>query len=186
MKNLKYILILFFLFGNLYLSNSQEANKTMFSFSFGIGYYGYFSNYSDYGFVSFVDEQLKKPNINLVGDIAFEMDTYIFSFQIALSLVEPTPYEQSSHSEYNLTVGKEFLYRKGFSLEGHIGAGYLTVRERYAPNGPIDLYGTIGFPLRIKANFYMTKNFALGLNPNANFNFDRSIMSINLMGKLRL
>lgn len=185
MKGLKQISFVCILIGSLNTSNCQESRRIMFSVSLGMGYYGYFSNYSDYSYVSFVDEKPKKPNVNIVGDIAFEMDTYIFSCHVALSLVDPIPYEQASHSQYNLTVGKEFLHKKGFSLEGHVGAGYLELRERYAPDGPVFLHETVGFPVRIKANYYLTKNFAIGLNPNANFNFDRSIMSINLMGKLR-
>ena len=182
MKDLRYIL-LFFLFGSFNLVFSQEGDKPKFSISLGIGYYDFLNNSLDYSSVSFIDEPNNETKIKVTGDAAIGIDTYIFSFYFSFSLVEPIAYKQASYSEFNLTVGKEFLTIRRLTLEGHLGIGYFKFKEAYAPNGPIETSGTIGFPLHIKVNYYLTKKFAVGLNPNVNFNFESSIMSINLISK---
>ena len=165
---------------------AQEANKfKLHSVSFGIGYFDNLSSdfYSD---ISFIDEPSKKANLNLNGDLVFKLDDYLFSFYFATSLVETIPFKQNAYSEYNIAIGKAFLNKNWFALEGHLGIGYFEEREQYAPNGPTTSYGTVGFPLRIKANFYLSKHVALGINPNANLNLkDSSIMSINLISQIR-
>ncbi|WP_406682940.1 hypothetical protein N1F78_09610 [Seonamhaeicola sp. MEBiC1930] len=188
MRNVKYLLLSICLFGHICLINGQENHKpeSSFSFSIGLGYFGHMSPGIGYESVSFVDEPNKEPSMSLNGDLAFEIDKYIFSFYFTLGLVDPIPYKQDSYSEYNFTVGKEFFKKGRFAFEGHVGMGYFEQKERYAPDGQIEIYGTVGFPIRIKANFYLTNNIALGLNPNANINFDSSIMSLCLITKLRV
>ena len=184
MKSSWYILVLLLVLLITALSTAQQENKfRLHSVSLGIGYFDYLR--SDLDNVSFIDEPSKKANLNLNGDVAFQLDDYIFSFYFALGLVDPIPYKQSSYSEYNLTIGKVFLNKNWFALEGHLGMGYFEYRERYQPNGPVEPFGGLGFPLRIKANFYLSKHFAIGLNPNANINFDSSILTINLIGQIR-
>ena len=143
-------------------SNAQQENKLrVHSVSIGIGYFNHLSSNFDDG-VSFIDEPPKKANLNINGDLAFVLDDYIFSFYFASSLVELIPYKQSGYSQFNLSIGKEFLTKDWFALEGHLGIGYFESREQFEPNGPIQSYGTLGFPLRIEANFDLSKHFAMG------------------------
>lgn len=162
----------------------QESKFMLHSVSLGIGYFKDISSNFDYE-VSFIDEPQKKANLIINGDLAFVLDDYIFSFYFAASLVELIPYEQSGYSEFNLTIGKAFLTKDWFALEGHLGIGYFESSERFAPNGPVQSYGTVGFPLRIKANFYLSKHLTIGLNPNINLNFDSLIVSFNLISQLK-
>jgi hypothetical protein len=190
MKDIKMILVVSTLMLAMpFLSLAQQEEGIGFSVSFGIGYFGYFSSggiYGDYGNMSFVDEPEKQSQINVNGDIAIRLDSYIFSFYLAKGLIDPIPYKQANYSEYNLTVGKELINNRWFVLEGHIGVGYFQIQEQYSPQEPIENWGSIGFPFRIKANFYINKHFALGLNPNTNFNFsgNSSIASLNIIGQI--
>ena len=170
---------------------AQQEDKLGVSVSFGVGYFGFLSSggvYGDNGSVTFVDEPEKQSQINLNGDVALSLDSYIFSLYFGFGLVDPIPYKQANYAEYNLTIGKEFIKNDWFGLEGHLGVGYFETKERFAPNGPEESFGTVGFPLRVKANVYLSKHFALGINPNANLNIGQnsSIITINFIGQLKL
>lgn len=169
---------------------AQEKSGVGFSVSLGVGYFEFLDSggvYGDYGTVSFVDEPRKQSQINVIGDIALWMDSYIFSLYLGFGQVDPIPYKQANYSEYNLTVGKEFILNNWFALEGHLGVGYFQTEERFSINEPKETFGTVGFPARIKANFYLGKQFAFGLNPNVNINVgnNSSIVTLNIIGQLK-
>ncbi len=171
-------------------SLAQQEDRNGFSVSFGVGYFGFLNSsgfHYDFGNVSFENELEKQSQISLNGDVALHSDSYIFSFYFAKGLIDPIPYKQVNYSEYNLTVGMGISITTWFALEGHVGVGYFKIYEKYGPEQPTEKSGTIGFPFRIKANFYLSKNFAIGINPNANFNFygSSSLACINIISQIR-
>ncbi|WP_242206472.1 hypothetical protein [Aestuariivivens insulae] len=189
MKHVKFnVRVTAFILFMTFFSSAQQEEEPRLSLSFGVGYFGFLSSggvYGDYGNVSFANEPDKQTQINLSGDVALRLDEYIFSFYLGFGLVDPIPYKQANYSEFNITAGKELISNKGFVLEGHFGIGYFQTKEEYS-SGTIETWGNVGFPFRIKANFYLSKHFAIGINPNANFNLGQnsSILSVNLISQI--
>ncbi|MCR8668314.1 hypothetical protein NO995_11525 [Aestuariibaculum sp. M13] len=177
-------LVIIVLFQSL-LSIAQEDKAPVFSVSVGGGFYSYFSSDTHY---SGEDHSKKQSVFNINGDIALWLDRYIFSFYFSSGLGDVATDNKVNYSEYNITVGMEFISKDWFALEGHFGMGYFqTKQEYYYLDGEIDQQNTLGFPFRIKANAYLSKHFAIGINPNVNINFDAdySIVAINLITQYR-
>ena len=145
--------------------NAQESSKfKLHSVSVGIG-----------SFTSLTDSFVSNLNgLNLNADLVFGLDDYLLSLYVSTGL-QFLIVEEQSYSEFNLTIGKEFRFNNWFSIEGHLGIGYFSYKyESIFVDSLSEV--TLGFPLRIKSNFYLNDHWALSLNPNFNINTFYSVI----------
>lgn len=117
------------------------------------------------------------------ADVTMNLNKNLFS----LALTSGAEYNVIGSADRNffaadLLYGREFSISKGIKIETHAGVGLFT--EKYN-NGDTDFQdvsdSTIGLPIRIKLLFYVSDKFAIGLNPNANFNSIDTMYSGNLI-----
>lgn len=151
----------------MYSSQAQESSKFKFhSVSVGIG-----------SFTSLTDSFYGDLNgLNFNADLAFDLDDYLFSVYVGIGTgLKSLIVVDESYSEFNLTIGKEFRFNNWLAVEGHFGIGYFSYKYQYSIDDPVS-EGTLGFPLRIKSNFYLNDHWVLGLNPNFNINTYYSVI----------
>ena len=148
-----------------YSSQAQESSKFKFhSVTVGIG-----------TFTSLTDSFEGNLNgLNFNADLAFDLNDYLFSLYISTGL-NNLIVEEQSYSEFNLTIGKEFRFNNWFAIEGHLGIGYFYYKYKSIFANSFS-ERTLGFPLRIKSNFYLNDHWVLGLNPNFNINTYYSVI----------
>lgn len=151
-------------------NQAQESNKLKFhSVSFGVGTYTPLTE-------TFANSL---GGLNWNADLAFEMNKYIFSLYVSTG-IRNLIVEEESYSEINFTIGKEFFLNNWFAIEGHLGLGHFAYK--YKPfSGHTLSEGYLGFPIRLKGNFYLNNHLAVGLNPNININ---TYYSVILSGNL--
>ena len=162
---LKYCMFFIFLTLFSYSSQAQESSKFKFhSVSAGIG-----------TFTSLTDSFESNLNgLNFNADLTFDLNDYLFSLYVSTGL-NYLIVEEQSYSEFNLTIGKEFRFNNWFAIEGHLGIGYFSYKYESIFVDSLS-EGTLGFPLRIKSNFYLNDHWVLGLNPNFNINTYYSVI----------
>ena len=159
-----------------YSCYSQENKLKIYSTSLGIG--PIFSSTDTFG-----------GGLSTCLDLSIAFKTNIFSFYYN------TNYDYSDfgimgakdreyYQEANLTFGKEFKLIEQLSLEGHIGLGYF--QQKYYTHDAYYNYEdknehSIGFPLRFKLIYYISRHFGVGINPNLNLNSLNNTLSGNLL-----
>ncbi len=149
---------------------SQEGNAPQFfvkSISVGIGVTGGDETSGGIGFNADVTTALNKNLFTLALATGSELDLF------------------DAHRNFfsaDLLYGREFLVTRIFAIEAHAGVGIFS--ENYK-NGDTNFReiseSTLGIPVRLKFLFYVSPKFALGLNPNVNFNSIETIYSGNLI-----
>ncbi len=154
----------------VYFNYAQDGGVLRFSsLSLGVGVYDGFLIHDSYS-----ENELNGSN--LIADLIFELDDYFFAIYYGTSL-NKLDLEKEVYSEINLTIGLKFLERGRFILEGHAGLGYYT--NKYILFDTKVTTSTIGLPVRIKANYFITPNLGIGVNPNITVNGIVPLINVN-------
>jgi len=120
-------------------------------------------------------------NFNADGTLAYNQNLF------SLSLTSGSDLNLIGDANRNffaadVLYGREFSITRIFKIETHAGIGYF--HENYK-NYETDFQekdeSSIGIPIKVKALFYITDHFAMGFNPNVNFNSVETIYSGNLI-----
>lgn len=148
---------------------AQEHKLKLHSISFGLGFLGSASESSSGGF-----------NIN--ADMTTNYNKNLFSFNInaggELRLFDAS----ENYTALNITYGRALELSNWFTIEGHLGLGYFNYSLKDSSTDFMTISrSTIGIPLRVKLLFYTGRHFAIGLNPNVNFNSLVNTYSGNLI-----
>ena len=86
------------------------------------------------------------------------------------------------YREIGLLYGRQIITTKVFKTEVHIGASIFNETIKTGETNFKEVNSNvIAFPIKIKFLFYTSKNFALGLNPNALLNSKNIIITGNLL-----
>lgn len=96
-------------------------------------------------------------------------------------LFDPSP-KHRDFKEYGILYGRELKISKIIKLETHTGVSIF--KENYANESTNYVHKSetvIGIPIKIKILFYPLSHFALGLNPNINFNSIETTYSGNII-----
>jgi len=149
---------------------SQEQHNSQFyvkSVSAGIGVTGGEETSGGIGFNADVTTALNKNLFTLGLATGSELDLF------------------EAHRNFfsaDLLYGREFSVTRIFKIEAHAGIGIFS--ENYK-NGDTNFRevkeSAVGIPLRAKFLFYITPKFAMGFNPNVNFNSIETMYSGNLI-----
>lgn len=149
---------------------SQEKNNSQFylkSVSAGIGVTGGDETSGGIGFNADVTSALNKNLFSLALASGSELDLF------------------EAHRNFfsaDFLYGREFAVTRIFKIEAHAGVGFFS--ENYK-NGDTNFRevseSALGIPLRLKLLFNITPKFAMGINPNVNFNSIETMYSGNLI-----
>lgn len=168
MKRISLILV-FALFFSISVFSQEQQNSQFYlkSVSAGIGVTGGNETSGGIGFNADVTTALNKNLFSIALATGTELDLF------------------DAHRNFfsaDLLYGREFSVTKIFKIEAHAGVGIFS--ENYK-NGDTDFKevneSALGIPLRLKLLFNITPKFAMGVNPNVNFNSIETMYSGNLI-----
>lgn len=81
----------------------------------------------------------------------------------------------------DIFYGREISITRIFKIEAFAGVGIFTESYKNGDTNFVEINETaVGLPVRIKFLFYVTNKFAIGINPNVNFNSIETLYSGNL------
>lgn len=126
--------------------------------------------------------EINEGGVSVYLDATTEYDKNLFSFTYSTG-AELNLFDASrNYYEYALLYGREVSVSRIIKLESSLGLAYFNVIYK---NGATDFKkiseSVVGVPLKLKLLFYVSKNMALGLNPNVTFNSIENTYSAHLV-----
>ena len=151
------LLLLFFL--SIQTAKSQENNLKLHGISAGFGW-------------AATGNTADRSGIGANFDLSTILKKNIFSFNFNSGFDISTDLFNEQFYELNLTYGRKFNILTKLVLEGHVGVGLfaydIDLPESFGGLDAPEL--AVGFPIRLKLLYHLSDRFALGANPNLNFN----------------
>ncbi|WP_339651127.1 hypothetical protein [uncultured Maribacter sp.] len=169
-RPLRLVVLLFFIFITSTTLFAQDKKLKVHALSFGAGIATADTNHTNRGL-----------GINL--DFSAIVNDHIISLYLNSGLNLTDIGANEDFYEFNVTYGRIWSFDTKLVLEGHVGVGLFVYNVERGPN-PFFVNipdNTIGFPLRAKLLYYPIGSFALGINPNANFNSIADTYSFNVV-----
>lgn len=131
--------------------------------------------------------QKNDGGLNFYIDLTTEYKKNLFSLSFSTG-AEFNLFDASrDYKEFDLLYGREFKLADFFVIEAYTGIGIFNESYKdYSSDFKKMSESTIALPIKIKMLFYVSKNFALGLNPNLTLNKIDNIYSGNLVLQWKL
>ena len=173
MKKALAIVALIFVTGELLSQQGNGTTKTresklqLHSLGLGLGIYG-----------TNLGSQPSSGGLSTAVDIAFSHKDHLLSVYVEGG--SEVVFSNFSYKSYAITYGRTFAASKRIRVEGHIGLGYVGLRQDGSflfVQEDENKSEAFGVPLRLKMEFMLGKVFALGLNPNVIVNNESVIYS---------
>jgi len=139
--------------------------------SFGV-YYAKFKN----------DEPYNHSGLTLNSLVSISFKKNIFSLELEEGSEAVFVYfggESQSFYNVNLLYGRELEVARWFKIEGNVGFGLYS--HKTVRSGAVSRDNILGIPINANLMFYPAKRFAMGINPNVNFNSINITYSGNLV-----
>jgi len=158
--------VLLFFFVNSYSQSSEKKLKFR-SISAGFG---------------ICAGEINDGGINGYLDVTTAYDKNLFSFAYSTGAEFELFDASRNYTEIAALYGREINLSRIIKIESYIGLAYFNVNYKNDDtNFNSKSESAIGIPLKVKLLFYVSKNFALGLNPNITFNSIENIYSANFI-----
>ena len=126
--------------------------------------------------------EINDGGINGYLDVTTAYDKNLFSFAYSTGAEFELFDASRNYTEIAALYGREINLSRIIKIESYIGLAYFNVNYKNDDtNFNSKSESAIGIPLKVKLLFYVSKNFALGLNPNITFNSIENIYSANFI-----
>lgn len=160
-------LLFAFLCFNSSLLLAQDSQLKFYGASIGVGIWS--------GGVNYVDPEL---DINL--DLSTRLNKNLFSVFASIGSEQALLGLSEQYSQVNLTYGRLFKISNSFTFEAHAGAGLISYKSSTSESDFEEVSeSAIGFPVRVKFNYYFIEQLGIGVNLNLNKNAANNIVSLN-------
>lgn len=122
-----------------------------------------------FGYTTTSEPKIEGPAMNLEFSTIYNQK-HVYSLHFNVGSQDQIFAGGEEFYELNLLYGRAFQLGPKFMFEGHVGMGIFGYEDGI--DSPIlDLPDpALGFPIRTKLLYRIADKFAIGINPNANFN----------------